>query len=258
MRGLKGAAQQQAANAQVATNGGRLANISKKQLHEDRRWEFSFRFYQQFKNFGFDGDKIEPVFFVSLMERLAQLGKKTVDECISDRSTASSFRIHPIDWKRKNVPIARNDLTWVEKIYLSDEENYPMRQFSISTSLGRVVGFFDENWTFQIVLLDPLHNIQPSKDFDYAVDPCDPLDCEITQLRAAIEAVLHKAPACECNVAKQVLSSLERKTRAYLPTILLTPIADDILKDVSDAMDITGQSYSEIFSAGIYSILGKD
>lgn len=254
MGGLRGAASKQAENANVA-KGGRLAALASRKPDPSKRWEFSFRFFKQIPYFGFDADAVEKTWFVSLMDRLAQLGKLTIDECISDPAKAQAYRLHPIDWKRKNVPIKREDLHWIEKDYLNDDENYPIRQFSVSTGLGRVVGFFDENHTFQIVLLDPMHNIQPSKHFAYAVDPCDPLDCELTQLQAAVEEVVRRAPPCGCELAGAITAALKRKTRQHQPTILLTPIEDHLLKDLSDAMEISGKSYPDIFKAGIETLI---
>ena len=254
MAGLKRAANKQAANANVQQSG-RLAPIANRKPQPSKLWEFSFRFYRQVDFFGFDGAKVEPLWLVSLMDRLAQLGKLTIEECVADPAKAQAYRLHPIDWKGKNVPISRTDLDWIDKVYLDDDENYPMRQFSVSTARGRVVGFFDENETFQVVLLDPLHNIQPSKLFNYTVDPCGPLACEITQLRAAIEAVLHTAPKCECGVTGQIQAQLNRRSRGYSQTILLTPVSDEVLQDVSAAMELTGHSYSAIFAAGVESVV---
>lgn len=257
MNRLKNVASKQAADANIKKKGSRLNGVIDQNGPDSKLWIFSFRFYQQHEHFGFDGDKIEKVWFVSLLERLAALGKMTLDEVLANPASAQNIRCHPIDWAKKNVPIARNTLNWIDKIYLNDEENYPMRQFSVSTSHGRVVGFFDENQTFQIVLLDPLHNIQPSKDFDYAVDPCHPLGCELSQLKSSIEKALHSAPACGCGVVGKVRSSLEKKTREYMPPIILTPIDEETMSDAKYIMNNSDNYYSDIVKAGVYALLGS-
>jgi hypothetical protein len=78
----------------------------------------------------------------------------------------------------QNIPIPKEQIDWLGD-YASDE--YEFVQFHVSKALGRVVGFFDEEQTFQIVLFDPFHNIQPAGDFDYrvratAIGDCAPPD----------------------------------------------------------------------------------
>ena len=55
---------------------------------------------------------------------------------------------------------------------LDNEEEFPMMQFSISKSTGRIVGYFDRDpYIFHVVLLDPNHNIQPAKKTNYQIQP---------------------------------------------------------------------------------------
>ena len=55
--------------------------------------------------------------------------------------------------------------TWdqVDSVYLDNPEDYPWQQFQITRANGRVIGFWDEYHVFQVVLLDPEHNMQPCK-----------------------------------------------------------------------------------------------
>jgi hypothetical protein len=55
-------------------------------------------------------------------------------------------------------------------------------QSMVSQSLGRIVGFWDENDVFNVVLLDPLHNIWPTMATGYKVNRCSPLGCELTAI----------------------------------------------------------------------------
>jgi len=96
------------------------------------------------------------------------------------------MRIHNINWSAKSVPIKRSDLNWIDKDYLNNEEEFPIMQIAVSRAEGRLVGFFDEQNAFQIVLLDPLHNAQPSKYNGYKVRLCKPLGCELS-------TVMHEA-----------------------------------------------------------------
>ncbi len=151
---------------------------------KQKRWSFSFRFFKQIENFG--ASSCESKWFVSMLERLSDISGKTVEEITETPSWMDFYRFHPINWAKKNVPITRNDLNWIDSVYLGNEEEYPLYQFQISKATGRVVGFFDEDWNFNIVLIDPLHNLQPSKYFDYRVTHCFPLDSEYESLRKKI------------------------------------------------------------------------
>jgi hypothetical protein len=144
------------------------------------RWTFSFRYWRQIEYFGLD--KVQPAWFVSLLERLVDLSSQRIDDFFSNSPTKSYYRYHEIDWDQKKIPIKREDLTWLDHDYLVNAEDYPLVQFMVSKALGRIVGFWDEEYAFCIVLLDPLHNLQPSKFHSYRIDPCSPLSCEYTAL----------------------------------------------------------------------------
>ncbi len=134
---------------------------------QERRWTFSFRFFHQHENFGVGQQ--DSAWFASLLERLRDLSGETVSELSTNPGKKSQWRYHDIDWGAKNIPIARKDLSWVDKAYLDNDAEFVFQQFQISKALGRVVGFMDEAGTFNIVLLDPLHNAQPSKYNAYKI-----------------------------------------------------------------------------------------
>ncbi|WP_416760853.1 hypothetical protein ACNI65_01880 [Roseateles sp. So40a] len=70
-----------------------------------------------------------------------------------------------------------------------------MIQIAISKAEGRLIGFFDEEAIFQIVLFDPLHNAQPSKFNDYKVRLSKPLGCEVTAPVAAVASTAAAEPS---------------------------------------------------------------
>ena len=80
---------------------------------DPRRWAFSFRFWRQTEFFGLD--KAQPTWFVSLLERLAELSGLVIDDFRSDAAARSYHRYHEIDWDQKNIPVRREDLTWIER-----------------------------------------------------------------------------------------------------------------------------------------------
>ena len=140
---------------------------------EEKKITFSFAYFFQYPFFGLTGENAN--WFVSLIDRLKDLSGKS-PEILGDYTSRKQYRIHPVDWNQPNIPIQRTDLHTVPKNYLDNDIEYPILQFTISRSMGRVAGFFDEESSvFYIVLLDPKHNLQPSKDHDYKVDDTTPL-----------------------------------------------------------------------------------
>jgi len=147
-------------------------------------------------------DRAESSWFVSFLDRLQDISNEEKEKFFKTLERKEEYRFHEINWQSKNIPIAKSDLNWLPKDYINNNEEYPFYQFHISKSLGRFVGFFDENDVFNIVLLDPLHNIQPSKDYEYKVDDCN-------KLNSSYELLLNKIKNIEflisenCNDCKE-------------------------------------------------------
>jgi len=175
-----------------------------------QNWSFSFRYYSQSEYFGLGGTSTK--WFVSLIERLRDLCKEDIDNFFRDHKIKEANRYHKIDWDAKNIPIKRSDIDWVDQNVINNEEDYPFFQFQISTGLGRIIGFWDENYRFfNIVLLDPKHNMQPSKDYDYKVDDTSIEHCEFTSLLMDIDNI--KGLNCLINgcLCKEELNKLPTK-----------------------------------------------
>ena len=166
---------------------------------DEWKWIFSFKFWNQVEYFGLG--ESEPKWFVSLLDQLKDLSKKNRKDILESKAFKQAYRYHKIDWKHKNTPIARNDLNWIDKDYLENEEEYEMYQFQISKALGRIVGFWDENLIFNIVLLDPLHNIQPSNYNAYKVNDTSILTCQYSSLLNDIKKAksLDEVKVCPTN-----------------------------------------------------------
>ena len=134
---------------------------------EKTNLSFSFKYFKQIPYFQLGQQ--DNHWFVSLLERLSDLSGKD-SSILADPTAKSNYRIHPVSWHQPRIPIKKTDLNWIPKAYLQNEE-IEFLQFEISKSNGRVVGFFNENSeVFYIVLLDPKHNIQPTKATGYRVD----------------------------------------------------------------------------------------
>lgn len=135
-----------------------------------RKITFSFSYFRQIPNFELGG--CSQGWHIGFMERLGTLGNMTPQEVLEENKGSIALRCHPIDWNAKNIPIQRNELDWLPDEILTNEEDFPMMQFSISKSTGRIVGYFDrEPSIFHIVLLDPNHNIQPARKTNYQIQP---------------------------------------------------------------------------------------
>lgn len=149
------------------------------------RWTFAFRFFRQVRFFALEGTR--PTYLAAVLERLAALSDLFVDEATSG-AMAEGLRCHEVHWGNASH-FTRPYFDWVPPEYLEHEEDYPFMQFSISTSLGRVVGFFDERQVFQIIALDPKHNIQISRGHESRVD-CDPVHSDFHAMQAQIDRAL--------------------------------------------------------------------
>ena len=112
-------------------------------------WSFGFKFYKQIDLFGFSNIQLE--WFTSVFDRLRDTSKmeyKGMTDVLED-----GYRYHIISWDAKNCPLVRNEFDWIDCDYLNNEIEYPLCQFHISKGKGRIIGFWDENNIFQIVLL---------------------------------------------------------------------------------------------------------
>lgn len=217
-----------------------------------KKWTFSFRFWRQIDYFGL-GEQ-EPKWFVSVLEKLAELSKESPELFRKDRQKQDAWRYHDINWMQTNIPIQRNDLNWIDPDYRDNAEEFPLYQFQVSRALGRVVGFWDENDTFNVVLLDPLHNIQPSKRFDYRVDKTTNLDCVYTSLLFKLREVQkHQCTGegCPLPTALKALPGESPPRR-----VLILQIDDEPYQDVLAAIELgSAESLTNIINAGIDSLL---
>lgn len=164
---------------------------TKKPIIKDQKkrlWSFSFKYFRQIDYFGLDG--MQNKWFVSLLEKLQELSNYDVNLLVVNIPLKNANRYHIINWDAKNIPIKRNEIDWIEKEIIENEEDFPFFQFQLSKALGRIVGFWESDYsTFNIVLLDPKHNLQPSKKFDYKVDDTNTLVCDYTSLLVDIDRV---------------------------------------------------------------------
>ncbi|MGY4567536.1 hypothetical protein [Bradyrhizobium sp. USDA 3256] len=160
-----------------------------------------------------------------MLERLSELSKCDIDDLITG-ANASAIRFHPINWQARNIPIARDDLDWLGNYASADFE---MVQFHLSRAMGRVVGFFDEDRVFNVVLLDPLHNIQPSKTYNYRVRASYIAQCQLTKLTVTMENLIRKRADLEEKQRTEMLAELRAQNMRHYDAAVHLTISDEHL-----------------------------
>ena len=177
---------------------------------KERRITFSFAHFRQIERFEIGG--CSQKWFVGLLDRLQVLGTLTPQELLEEHKGSSALRCHPIDWDLKNIPINRSDLNWLPPEIVNNQSEFPIMQISIATSTGRIIGYFDhESSVFYIVLLDPHHNLQPSKKHNYQIRPTtrgiSQYDDLLNRLQR-VKDVVAQCPHSECLLHTHI-SSME-------------------------------------------------
>lgn len=177
--------------------------VAKQPVANDQFWSFSFKYFRQRDHFGIAQQK--PSWFASLLGALGALSETRVEETQTNEAVKGHWRLHDINWDHEGVPLRRDEIDWIARDYRDNPEEFPILQFQISKAQGRVVGFFDEKWIFHILLLDPLHNIQPAADFDYRVRETHYARDDFALLAQKVDVARAKANCgADCPVVRQL------------------------------------------------------
>lgn len=94
--------------------------------------------------------RVKDSWFTHLLNNLSEISKLNFKEFVNQRQ---HYDLHPIDWDQTSC-----------KPTLADYHQYEFMQFRLSSSTGRVHGYFVDN-TFFILWLDPHHNLLPDQRF---------------------------------------------------------------------------------------------
>lgn len=201
-------------NSRIVISKGLNANqnkpVSNKKSRSDKYWSFSFKYFREIDYFGIGNKDIS--WFSSLLERLRDVSNLELERFTSDRSLQDAYRYHPINWSQKKIPIQRSEFYWLPKDILENDEEFPFYQFQISTAVGRVVGFWYED-IFYIIVLDPMHNIQPSKHYNYFVYSTKTVESDCSSLLADIDYL--KKHICENEECKLKNELCKVPTKRY-------------------------------------------
>lgn len=222
--------------------GKPLENSSEKKFfrsltHNDQGLKFisfSFKYFSQRQFFGI-GD-MDSGWFASLLERLKEFNGKTA-KIIENRTEKQAYRLHEIDWDGKNVPISLNDIESIPNELKKNYKNIILWQFQLSKSNGRVVGFFNEDYDiFYVVLLDPKHNLQPSRDYGYSVDDTEIAITPYEKLRMQLSDIAEKKTKCPYSEQCPVSNNVDE---LYMSDTMYFPIDAEL-----------GEVYKKAFSSG--------
>jgi hypothetical protein len=194
----------------------------------ESKWLFSFKDFQQIENFGLNGK--DSGYFASVFYQLKTLSSINIDDLQRNFALKDSLRYHVIDWNARNIPLQRQSFSWVSNDILSNEEEFPFYQFHISQALGRVIGYWQEN-IFNILLLDPMHNMQPSSYANYQIRAAMPVDSDISVLLSEVDRI--KQMECEnehCIIKSQLLSMSRSQKNS---NALIFFLDDDFLSELN-------------------------
>ncbi|MGL6073113.1 MAG: hypothetical protein ACRC8S_03010 [Fimbriiglobus sp.] len=231
-------------------------SISKPPLPEAKQWTFSFRFWrQQDELFGLG--TCDPAWFVSLLDRFHELSREKVVRFQGGDPIKDGYRYHGIDWAAKNIPMTRVQFDWLPPEYRDNETEFEFVQFHISKAEGRVIGFWDEEWVFNLLLLDRMHNLQPSKYNDYETRSSPVLQCQYTHLLFSAKAAMKMAcNGQECSVSKEFERLLSNHPQHRRVVILQVEDAD--FTNVKAAIDLEcAATVGEVITAGVNALMNR-
>lgn len=206
---------------------------------------FSFKYYSQQEYFGIGEQQAS--WFESLFERIKDLSNKT-SKILEDRLEKQNYRLHHIDWNAKNCPITIDELKGLPndlKKYAKENKEFVFWQFQLSKSNGRVIGFFDENHEiFYIVLLDPKHNLQPSKDYGYSVDDTEIAFTEFEKINMRIANATNQSNNCKSeNLHCKLYNAVHNE---YINSDVFYAYIDPCLKDTYKSLVESGEFQNKL------------
>ncbi|UUZ53141.1 hypothetical protein LP419_29930 [Massilia sp. H-1] len=223
---------------------------------DNQRWAFGFRYFKEIKFFGLLSEKIEKKWSISFLNRLGELSALTLESVLESRVVVEgTLRMHNINWDQKSIPIKRTDIDWIGDDYLKNPEEFELFQISVSKAEGRFVGFLDEDNVFQVVLLDPLHNAQPSSYNDYKVQLCMPLGCEMTAIKEEATTALKRIAGRSCSCEHELQGAFTWRKRQPGQAFVIPFIDGTGVEDADNLIDQgKAESYRAIFEAGLVAL----
>lgn len=171
------------------------------------KWKFSFQYFNQADLFGLDNTDAN--WLAGFLEKLRDLSGMSTDEVTRPGRMQEVLRYHRIDWNHKNAPVNRQHFNWVPKTILENEDEFPFVQFAVSKALGRIVGFWEADSVFQILVIDRNHNLQPSKKHNWQIRNTFMIESELDKLKIRIDSIKQRKCADPNCVIKSELHAVD-------------------------------------------------
>lgn len=188
---------------------------------------FSFTYFRQIEYFGLG--KCPTSWFTSVFERFVTLSALTQKELQQQRE---AYRYHPINWKQKNMPIQRYELSWLPKGIIENKEEVDFFQLSVSKGNGRFIGYWGdvdtEPSTFYIVLFDWEHNIQPSQKHNYQIRPTTVSKTQYDALKERVDRALNDKTCTQVCKLRNILQSPDDEKDYILYTKLDRQLEEEL------------------------------
>lgn len=205
---------------------------------------FSFEFFREREFFGIGDCDVH--WFSSLLVAIRNYSEKELSENKYERSA----RFHKIKWSQPNIPISFNDLNWLPKndqVLVGQDEIF---QLSITQGSGRIIGFIVGN-TFYVVLLDPKHNMQPSIDYDFAVNHTTQSITQYDELRSKYD-LLYKLTNATLTIEQKNKITLSESQRR----LLYVKLSEDDLNNYNSFCSTA--TFNDMVDAYTYYMLEKE
>lgn len=225
---------------------------------------FSFQYWNEMRFFSLSD--VEMPWAHRLFARMREISRFTREEWDAEvalnRRAANRWHYHEVDWTAHGIPIEKYDINWVPKQILDNEGDFAFYQFGLGRDGGRVAGFWEKPHRFAIVLFDPNHSLQPSKDYGYEVVDCEPHPEPGALVRLAVDQVRSelKCSKDECEVhAALTQITVKNVDRAYGYRDLAFLGLDE--RDQKNVADLLGnrraKSINEIFKFGVEALMAQ-
>ena len=144
---------------------------------------------------------------------ILDLSSKSIEGVTLDSSARDSYRLHSIDWGKSSIRKEKFH-EYIPKEYRTEETD--IIQFQIEQSKGRVIGFFDYKQTFQVVLLDPAHNMQLSGYNDYRIVKTNFLKNSYEEITTKFVAITDKFDRLEGSQESEKIGNFINEIRSIL------------------------------------------
>lgn len=205
---------------------------------------FSFEFFREREFFGIGDCDIH--WFSSLLDAIKRYSERKIVDIMYEKSS----RFHGIKWSQPNIPIKFEDLSWLPKndqILIGPDE---ICQLNITQGSGRIIGFI-VGTTFYVVLLDPMHNMQPSEDYNYVVDATTQSITQYDELKCKYDLLFKFTNSSLTDEQKGKIQLSEMQKR-----LLYVKLSDDDFKNFNEFCSTA--TFSDMIDAYSYHMLDKN